>query len=417
MRGREIAMMNRLMNLLFVSPRQCWPAASGAKLREYHLARALGSRARLHYVFFSAPHGKPPTQADLPFCAEITELPPARSYTPGKIVRGMLGQWPISVLNYTSPEMTAALTRIASSAKFDVIHLDSIHLAAYEPVLRRLQSDARIVYDWHNIESDIMRQYTARSTSPARKLYSALTTPKLTALEHRILHSAFGHLVCSAREREQLRAIAPGARIEVIENGVDTSRFASPRKDLPRYRIVYVGLMSYHANIEAAVWFTREIWPSIRRKFPQWTLTLVGADPAPPVLDLAREAGVEVTGTVPDVAPYYDQAIAAVVPLRTGGGTRLKILEAMAAGVPVVSTALGAEGLEISPGVNILLAPGDGSGLADQWIASLESAAADGPLRSTLISEGRRLVGDRYDWEAIGRKTFDLYRRWVDPSA
>jgi glycosyltransferase involved in cell wall biosynthesis len=406
------------MNILFVSPRQCWPAVSGAKLREYHLARALGSRARLHYVFFSSPNGNPPSKADLPFCAEITPIAPARSYTPAKVVRGLLGRWPISVLNYTSPEMTAALTSIARASKFDVVHLDSIHLAAYEPLLRSLLPKASILYDWHNIESDIMRQYAARAGSPARRIYSALTTGKLAALENRILHSASGHLVCSPRERDNLMKIAPRARIEVIENGVDTTRFqASPPAHLQRNRVVYVGLMSYHANIEAATWFTRQVWPSIHRKFPTWTLTLVGADPARPVLDLAREPGVEVTGTVPDVAPYYDQAIAAVVPLRTGGGTRLKILEAMAAWVPVVSTPIGAEGLEISDGANILLAPGDGPGLEEKWTASLESVAAESPFRSALVSAGRALVLDRYDWEAIESRVFDLYRQWVDPVA
>ena len=402
------------MRILFVSPRQCLPAVSGAKLRDYHLAKALGKRASLDYVFYSARGRQPLTKDDLPFCHEVAASAPARTYTAGKIVRGLVGRWPLSVYNYTSPEMHATLTGIVTGVEFDLVHFDSIHLAAYERFLRKWLPKARIIYDWHNIESDIMRQYSASSTSHSKKVYSALTARKLTNLERRILRTAFGHIVCSARERDKLLAIAPQARIEVIENGVDTARFSRPpRPEGERNRIVFVGLMNYHANVEAAVWFAKEIWPAIHRRFPQWRLTLVGADPAAAVVDLRNEKGIEVTGTVPEVAPYYDDAFAAVVPLRSGGGTRLKILEAMAAGVPVVSTPIGAEGLEISAGRNILLAPDAGSGYVDQWIRALEILALDAPRRGALIAGGHTLAETRYDWEVIGQRVYDLYSRWL----
>jgi polysaccharide biosynthesis protein PslH len=408
------------MDILFVSPRQCWPAASGAKLRDFHLAKALGSRCRLHYAFFSAAGATPPTRRELPFCHDLIVVPPAPSYTAGNLVRGLLGRWPLPVLNYTSPQMTAALGRIAATVSFDLVHLDSIHLAAYEPLLRRALPSSRIVYDWHNIESDIMYQYAAKAPSPARKLYSAVTARKLAALERRMLKSAFGHLVCSERERDKLAQWSPGTRIEVIENGVEIGRFPNAaRPDASRHRIVFVGLMNYHANVEAVAWFTRNIWPGLRKRFPNWKLTLVGADPAPAVLELRREEGVEVTGTVPDIAPYYEQAVAAIVPLLSGGGTRLKILEAMAAGVPVVSTPIGAEGLDVSPGDNILLAPTDNSAsrerIQEKWTAALDSLASQGPLWTTLSSAGRALVESRYDWDALGRRLYDTYCRWLEP--
>jgi glycosyltransferase involved in cell wall biosynthesis len=410
------------MQILFVSPRQCWPAVSGAKLREFHLCKALGGRVPLHYVFFSAPQGPPPAAADLPFCQAITAVPPVRPYSPGKLIRGVLGAAPVSVLNYTTPAMVDALRTIAPSAPFDLVHLDSIHLAAFEPLLRGLLPRARIVYDWHNIESDLLFQYVSHAPSRAKKLYSALTARKMAALELRTLHSAFGHIVCSARERAELAALAPAARIEVIENGVDASRFpAAPRPCASRNRIVFVGLLNNQANMKAVIWFTRNIWPAVRRRFPQWKLTLVGTDPAPSVFALAREPNVEVTGTVPDVAPYYEQAIAAVVPLLSGSGTRLKILEAMAAGVPVVSTPIGAEGLDVSEGNNILLAPGGGSGpdkqYLDQWIAALESLAPQGALWLNLANAGRTFVESRYNWDVIGAKLFDTYSRWLSEKA
>ena len=411
------------MHILFVSPRQCWPAVSGAKLREYHLCKALATRVPLHYVFFTAPEGSPPTLAELPFCEAVTAAPALRPYSTSKKIRGLLGSVPLPVLNYTSAAMDAALRTIVSSASFDLVHLDSIHLAGYEPLLRQLLPKARFVYDWHNIESDLIFQYASNAPSRARRIYSRLTARKLAALELRTLQTAFGHIVCSAREQDLLAKIAPRARVEVIENGVDASRFPStPRPSAKRHRIVFVGHMNYHANIEAVLWFTQRIWPALYQRFPHWKLTLVGSAPPPAVRDLAREPGVEVTGTVPEVAPYYEEAVAAVVPLLSGAGTRLKILEAMAAGVPVVSTPLGAEGLDIMPGENILLAPGDAADGApqptqeqvqEQWTSALASVADQGALWIKLASAGRALVEARYRWEAIGAKLFDTYYRWL----
>jgi glycosyltransferase involved in cell wall biosynthesis len=166
--------------------------------------------------------------------------------------------------------------------------------------------------------------------------------------------------------------------------------------------------MSYHANIDAAVWFTHEVWPAIHRRFPDFKLTLVGSNPGPAVRALQSEA-VEVTGTVPSVAPYYEDALAAIVPLRTGGGTRLKILEAMAAGVPVISTALGAEGLAVSPNENILIADRQ-----ESWIESLASLSSDQERWRSMAAAGRRLVESRYDWEVLGQGLFETYRAWLE---
>src|SRR5262249_18577619 len=152
------------------------------------------------------------------------------------------------------------------------------------------------------------------------------------------------------RERAQLSAIEPRARIAVVENGVDTERFASAQSSTPGVcrDFIFVGNMDYYPNIEAAVSFATNIWPQLRSRIRDTRLAIVGANPTTAVHTLSRIPGVTVTGTVPDVRPYYGNALAAIVPLRTGGGTRLKILEAMAASVPVVSTPMGAEGLEVT---------------------------------------------------------------------
>lgn len=393
------------MRILFVSPRQCWPPQSGAKLREYHLLRALAEVHDVTYAHFTEPGSAALTRSDLPFCAAVLAVPKPPAYSAQQLVRGLVGRWPVSVLNYTAPPMRDALARLAGP--FDLAHLDSMHLARYEAALGRPR---RVVYDWHNIESELMSRYAESSPSWARRQYAAITARKLARVERDLLRGAFGHVVCSERERAAIAALAPAARVEVVENGVDTAYFAGLRDGAPARRIVFVGSMDYAPNIEGSVWFARELWPAVRASAPHLVFSIVGAKPAPAVQALASLPGVEVTGTVPDVRPYYRDALAAVVPLQTGSGTRLKILEAMAAGVPVLSTPLGAEGLAVTPDRDIvLLNAADAPG----WAREIRALAAEPARGAALAAAGAALVRDRYDWTNLGRRLAARYEEWA----
>jgi glycosyltransferase involved in cell wall biosynthesis len=311
----------------------------------------------------------------------------------------------VPVLNYASAEMRAAIGRLTGSTAFDLAHLDAIHMTRYAD-----PASVKVVYDWHNLESEAMARYSATVASPARRWYAARTAAKWETLEREILAAAFGHVVCSARERDQLQHIAPQARIAVVGNGVDIDHFAGAgggaRRDL-----VFVGSMDYYPNVEAATAFSRQTWPLVRQRVPDARLLIVGANPGPTVLALAELPGVLVTGTVPDVRPYYRDALAAIVPLRTGGGTRLKILEAMAAGVPVISTPLGAEGLDVTPGRDILIAPPDD---AEAWTGHvLALADPSNPIRPALVAAALDLARTHYDWEALGRTLRETYQGWL----
>jgi glycosyltransferase involved in cell wall biosynthesis len=223
-----------------------------------------------------------------------------------------------------------------------------------------------------------------------------------------MLRTGFGHTVCSEREKTQLLALAPKARLTVVENGVDTARFAPAGTTGPRRRLIFVGSLDYYPNIEAVTWFTRRIWPGLRQRFPEWQLVLVGANPSPAVRELRNEPKVEVTGTVPDVRPYYQDAIASVVPLHTGGGTRLKILEAMASGVPVVSTTLGAEGLTVTAGRDIDIVDDEAG-----WLPALEALNTKEQLWRERVAAGLTLVRASYDWGMLGERLYRDYQSWL----
>ncbi len=369
------------------------------------------------YVYFADPGEKPLTGHDLRFPARIVAVPKPHVYGPWNILRGIAGRWPLPVLNYTSPLMTAALSGLDALPdpnrlpSYDLVHLDSIHMMRYvKPLARILGQAPRVFYDWHNIESEAMRRYAESISSRARRIYANRTAVKLQTLEREILSTASGHIVCSEREKIQLGRIAPAARIAVVENGVDCGYFAELKRETTRRRIVFVGKMDYYPNVEAVSAFARNTWPMVREQLEGLKFTIAGANPTHAVQALAGIPGIEVTGTVPDVRPFYRDALAAVVPLRTGGGTRLKILEAMAAEVPVVSTPLGAEGLMVSPGTDILISDIDDH---TSWVHHLVELAHSEERSKQLTARALKLVQSRYDWMTLGQSLIEIYQGWL----
>jgi polysaccharide biosynthesis protein PslH len=393
------------VRVLFLSPRDSWPPNSGAKLRDYHFSRALASRFQLTYVFFADSSRRSDLSSHLQ-AEKVVAVPAPAKYTSGKIVRGMMGK-PLPIENYTSPEMTRTIRTLLGSQQFDLIHMDSMHLAAYVPLFKELAPNACTILDWHNIESEAMIRYAATTHSQLKRLYAGITARQLEGVESSLLKACFAHVVCSTREENVLKQREPDARIAVMENGVDTEYFRPDTGRKPHNRLVFVGQMSYHANADGIAWFVREIWPALRAQFPELMLDIVGSNPTPAVRALGSAGGISVTGTVADVRPYYRKAVAAIVPLLTGGGTRLKILEAMAAGTPVISTALGAEGLSVQPGLDVLIA-GDSPAA---WVKAVALLTKD-DSRAEIATRARHTVCSHYDWTSIGRKLCDACEAW-----
>ncbi|MDX6445360.1 MAG: polysaccharide biosynthesis protein PslH [Blastocatellia bacterium] len=394
------------MRVLQFAPRVCWPLDTGAKLRNYHLARVLAQRARVSLLAFTDQQHSSDNLAAL--YEQVIAIPRDSAYTPAKVLRGVLGKTPLPVLNYTTNAMKQKLERLVSENDFDIVQVESIHLMSYLPIIRKARRQPLVVCDWHNIESELMQRYSEREAGLLRRAYASRTAGLMSEFEKRALREFDAHVTVSQRDAEQLRYLSPEARIFVIENGVDTAFYSDQESGVtsesPAHRIVFVGSMDYHANIDGAVNFAREVWPRVRERHPELTFTIVGKDPASEVRELGQLPGVEVTGTVEDVRPFYRAAIAAVVPLNVGGGSRLKILEAMAAGVPVVSTTLGAEGLKVQHDENILIAD------TNEQLAEAIISLVENETRShELSSAGRALVASRYDWSSLGDELFRTY--------
>lgn len=399
------------MRILYFSSRDCWPPNTGARIRDYYLAREMGRQASVTY--FGLPNiddGRvaTPPAPEVSGIRKMVLVPKSARYTPWKLCRGLWGPEPVTVLNCETSRGKRELARLLDDESFDTVQMEGVHLIGYLPVLRAARSRPKVICDWHNIESEILWRYSDTIPSYPRRWYARRTAQLLERAENLLLRSCDAHVVVSERERRQLLERVPEARIHVVGNGVDTAYFGASAgaSHEERTDIVFVGSMNYHANIDAAVWLAREVWPAVRKQDAALRLCLVGCDPAPEVRALGALEGVVVTGTVEDLLPYYRRARVAVAPLRSGSGTRLKILEAMAAGVPVVSTTLGAEGLEVLAGRDLIVADS-----AAQMTQALLGLARDAEARQRLASAGRALVESQYDWSALAQALYLIHRQ------
>jgi glycosyltransferase involved in cell wall biosynthesis len=408
------------MQILYFAPHQFWPVNTGARLRDYQLARQLAVRSSVTFVEMRHAGEEPHVPPDGAGLASLVSLNKGRTYTPSKVVRGLAGPTPMTVLNCWSLQSASQLADVLRSRQFDTVQMEGVHLMEYLPIIQKAPRSPSIVIDWHNIESEVMRRYADNTGNWAKKIAAKRTAKLIERAEDRLLETNATHTVTSERERRKLLARNPGANIRVIPNGVETSFYTAKKiaeacsrigQGESKPTILFVGSMDYHANIDAVTWFSRAAWPEIARNHPNLQFTIVGRDPAPEVRALASDR-IRVTGTVGDVRPFYASAVAAVVPIRSGSGTRLKILEAMAAGVPVVSTRLGAEGIEAKDDVQVLLAD-----TAEEIAAAVGRVATSSETRVCLSLAARALVCEVYDWSKIGTQLHEIHADLMDSRA
>ena len=294
--------------------------------------------------------------------------------------------------------LQAAIGRMAEDATYDVVQVEHSFMAGYS-----FPAEAAVVLDEHNIEYEIPLRSVAVDGSLPRKLYDRLEYLKVKAAEERAWRRVDACAVTSSRDAVTIRRAFPDALVGVVPNGVDTRHFSPGDRPSEPATLLFFGTIASYPNVDALLFFVREVLPLVRRAHPAVRLVIVG--PAPPP-EIRRLSGPDVvlTDAVPDLRPYLERATAVIAPLRVGGGTRLKILEAMAMGRPVVSTSLGAEGLEVTDGKELLLAdtPRD-------FALQVGRILAEPELARELGAAGRRLVERSYDWTASATKLEGLY--------
>jgi sugar transferase (PEP-CTERM/EpsH1 system associated) len=380
-----------------MSPWLPLPAYDGARIRILETLRFLSRRHSVTLVASVRRAEELEQAAPLKcLCENIvtTVLSDGTGPVLSRLSKGLLKRRPLVQSFYYDADAAKHIRGLTSRITFDVIHVEFPFLTPY---LKAIAPHHRVkkILSMHNIESLRFEREIQLAQWGKRRLVLLGDHYFFRAWETEALRQFDGIVTVSDLERAWVVRHAPRATVEIVPNGVDTLYFgpASPAASDGSPYLVFTGAMDYPPNFDAAVWFCNEILPRLQRKVPALGFKIVGRNPAPQVLDLAKRQSVQVTGTVADIRSYMAGALALVVPLRSGGGTRLKILEAMAMERPVISTSVGAEGLEITPGTDILIADD-----AAQFVSHVERLVKSSEEARNLGKAGRRLVTEKYDW-------------------
>jgi glycosyltransferase involved in cell wall biosynthesis len=388
------------LRILWVKADKILPVHSGGNIRSYHILRQLALRHEL--IFFSYYGGAPDTEYE----EELTrQLPGAVCLCTRKhgstsfsrrldYLARLPMQAPYAVSRFKSDRVRVRLKAWFEERRFDVAVCDFLDAAVNFP--DRLVI-ATLLFQ-HNVESEIWRRYAATERNPARRLLYGVEFKKMLRYEQSVVRKVHHTVAVSEHDRNLMSRWTDSRRISVVPTGVDLQQYksdASPTTNAPL--VLFVGAMDWEPNVDAVEYFCAEIWPSIQSKVPAARFRIVGRSPVRRVRRLASSS-IEVTGSVPSVVDHLRESSVVVVPLRVGSGTRLKIYEAMAAGKAVVSTSVGAEGLDVHHDQDILLAD-DPNTFAGAVILLLQDAD-----RRRRYERAAAALATKYDWAAIGDK-------------
>lgn len=388
------------MRILWLKSDLLLPLDKGGKLRTWHLMRHLARRHEIVYLAFADPDQPAADVAGMREVASEVVTIPRRDPPKGSLAfyvdaaSHLIDPLPYAVAKYRSRAFAHRLEGLLRARRFDLVVCDFLFPAVNLP--RRLPCPSVIFT--HNVESDIWRRHAETRASISRFLYDRQYR-RMLRFEARTLARFDGVLAVSDADRRTFGRLYPDAirrPVHVVPTGVDTEYFAPAPSDAASRSIVFTGSMDWLPNEDAMCYFVRDILPLVRAEEPSATLSIVGRAPTPAVARLAADAGVTVTGAVDDVRPFVREAAVYVVPLRIGGGTRLKIFEAMAMGKAIVSTAVGAEGLPVAHAEHLLLA-NEPHAFARDIVRVMRSV----DRRRQLEAAARALVVASYDWSAV----------------
>ncbi|WP_026369855.1 glycosyltransferase family 4 protein [Kallotenue papyrolyticum] len=393
------------MKVLLLTQVVPYPPDSGPKIKTYHVLRWL---AREHDVtlvsFVRTPAEALAAESLRSLCRHIYTVPLHRSRLrdAGAFAHSLHDSRPLILLRDENAELRRLLQRLTHTQAFDLIHVDQLNMAQFALDL----DGPPVVLDLHNAVWTIFDRM-ARSARGARRWLLLRERARLRRYEGMACRKAAAVVAVSEADRAALQQVAGNVRIDVVPIAIDVREQRLIERDPDARAALSVATMFWPPNVDGVCWFGREIYPRIQQRQPDTTFLVVGARPAQPVLDLAaRQPGIVVTGYVADLAPYQRQAAAFVVPLRSGSGMRVKILEAFTHGLPVVSTTIGYEGIDARPDEH-LLAADDPAGFADAVLRLIH----DQRLSRRLVEAGRALAEQLYDWRAVCPALATTYTR------
>lgn len=396
------------MNILFVTFGLPWPPERGARIRDFNLIK---QTSRYHDVFLLSlldPTGQSPdTSALAPYCHWIETVEPKRR----KIIEHLQVIFsnirhgrPLAVYDFFRQELAKKLVELLSDQDIDIVQFEHSFFAPYIDVLEK-GYQGKTVLDFHNVGFQQYRRMAGLELGWGKKASFWIKSVLMRNWESLYARRFHHCLATSEIDATLLKTQAPGLKVSVIPNGIDTSTNQLLDEPTACTTLLIIGTIGYPPNLDSVIYFCSEILPLIEQQIPEVRLMVVGHAPPKKVKELGKRPNIDVLGSVLDVLPCYQNACITVVPLRGGGGTRIKIIESMALGRPVVSTTIGCEGLNVVDGMHLLI--GDSPSEFSNAVIRL---LKDRPLRARIVANARSLVETYYDWEKIGGKLLGIYQ-------
>ena len=400
---------DRRLKVAFVSPVFLFPADAGGKIRTGNILRGLKESGQFDITLLSPAFAQQQRdwQGELDKqCECFIGWTPSAPRPRWQRAPDLLSALPINVVSDRTPAALAAVEQLLAKETFDVVVFDFVHAA----VLRPANLKGATVCFTHNVEAEIFERHAKTAASAPLRWLWATQAAKMRRFERESL-AKFTRVV-AVSERDAKKFAADGlATARAIPTGVDLDFFGwqPPAEGAPV--VVFTGSMDWEANVDGIRFYIDEVWPRVRAQVPHAQLRVVGKNP-PPSLVQRQVPGVSFTGFVDDVRDHARDAQAFIIPLRVGGGTRIKAFEAMAMGVPVVSTTIGIEGLDVDHGTHFLRADG-----ADELASATLKLLADGALRLTLSRAARGLVEERFGHRVAADVFGAILREAVEAAA
>ena len=394
------------MRILFITSQFPFPPDSGWNIRVFNFIRFLSAKHKITLLSFYTEKDDPSKFSELSgYCSEIFTIRRSSSYNPLDLAKGLLTSIPFSVWNFESRKMEKKAKGLFSSKEFDVIQVEDIHMSQYLP----WDCSGLKILDMHNVESEYLERFSEIEKNVFKKYYASLTAGKLKKYEISNSKKFDLCLAVSEKDLKTFQLFAQPKSLEVIPNGVDLNYFSTKGVKADPLTLLFLGKLDYRPNIDAMFYFMEKIWPLIIKRIPDAKFLVVGKDMPENLKSSLKSKNVILKGYVEDIREVLSSCSVMVVPLRYGGGTRIKILEAFAMGKPVVSTTLGCEGIEVHSGEEILIAD-----TPESFAESVVQVLTYPDLREKLSRTGRKLVQEKYDWEKIIQKLEGIYLRTIN---
>lgn len=387
------------MNILLTLRQPLFPADTGGKVRSLNILSRLARRCSIHAVSFADPIVEASAISEMRHLFDSYTAVPWREtekYSGAfyrELFQSQFGSWPYFLAKCNRPEFVAAVRTLEARRRFDLLFCDFLHTAA--PLLN-FSFEPRLIFQ-HNVEYLLRKRKCDVEKNPLRKLVLRNEWTRTHAIESEVCRQFDRILAVSENDCNIMREEFGARNITVLPTGVDTDYFSPAALGSQPGRLAFVGSMDWDPNEDGITWFLRDVYPQIRQAAPNASLSVIGRNPSTRLRSFAsRYPNVELTGRVDDVRPYLSEAEVVIVPLRVGGGTRIKIPEAMATAKPVVSTTIGAEGLPFRNGRDLLIAD-----QPEDFAESVVTLLRDRSLRHAISAAARKIVVEKHSWEAV----------------